>query len=224
MAERHFRETGNAAEVGVHRGGFSKHALTQWSGRYWMIDSWAPRSDGSDDKNDPDPRWHRTNYQIARRAVRPHMHRVELVPSLSVDAARNFSDGFFDWVYIDALHTKQAMLQDLEAWWPKLRAGGLCSGDDYGDRAETEYINATRAKQALRSVSPSGAFWDVPKRYDWGVIRAVSTFARRVGAVLHVSWLHGSGLEDDATPTCYTWPAWYMVKPYAKLSTRFNPV
>ena len=49
----------------------------------------------------------------------------------------------------------------------------------------------------------------------WGVMRATSHFAEEVGATLHVGWLHGNGLLGDRVPTCYLWPHWYMVKPYA---------
>ena len=34
-------------------------------------------------------------------------------------------------MYLDALHTEGALLHDLRAWWPKLRAGGLFCGNDY---------------------------------------------------------------------------------------------
>ena len=61
-----------------------------------------------------------------------------MVPSLSVDAAGKFPEGYFDWLFLDALHTREAVLQDLEAWWPRLRAGGLCSGDDYGERGMSD--------------------------------------------------------------------------------------
>ena len=98
MAERHFHRTGNAVEVGVYRGGFSKHALSLWSGRYWMVDAWSHRKDGSNDKNRPEPEWHQQNFDLARRAVQPHLDRATLVRRLSAEAAQNFSDGFFDCV------------------------------------------------------------------------------------------------------------------------------
>ena len=36
-------------------------------------------------------------------------------------AVSRFADGAFDWLFIDALHTEQALLDDLHAWWPKVR-------------------------------------------------------------------------------------------------------
>lgn len=37
----------------------------------------------------------------------------------------------FDVIYIDASHEYKNVRQDLEAWWPLLRPGGVMFGDDY---------------------------------------------------------------------------------------------
>lgn len=50
----------------------------------------------------------------------------------STDAAELFMDETFDFVYIDADHTYDAVKADLSAWWPKVRPGGVLAGDDYG--------------------------------------------------------------------------------------------
>ena len=44
-------------------------------------------------------------------------------------ASRN---GSLDWVFIDANHTYDAVLADILAWSPKLKASGLLSGHDFG--------------------------------------------------------------------------------------------
>jgi cephalosporin hydroxylase len=38
----------------------------------------------------------------------------------------------FDLVYIDASHLEENVVADLEAWYPKVRAGGLLCGHDWG--------------------------------------------------------------------------------------------
>ena len=81
-------------------------------------------------------------------------------------------------------------------WWPKLRAGGLCSGDDYGDASEAAYINPTVRRNTDVSTN-AGEFWKMPAANQWGVIRAVQEFAMRVGAVLHVGYLHGRYTPDN---------------------------
>ena len=40
-------------------------------------------------------------------------------------------DGFFDFVFIDANHSYEAVREDVAAWAPKVRSGGIVSGHDY---------------------------------------------------------------------------------------------
>ena len=50
---------------------------------------------------------------------------------LSVEASSLFPDDYFDWIYIDALHTYEGVRDDIQYYWPKLRSGGLFSGHDF---------------------------------------------------------------------------------------------
>jgi hypothetical protein len=56
---------------------------------------------------------------------------VEAHRALSVEAAPAFHDESLDFVFIDAAHSFEAVTKDLDAWWPKLRRGGLIAGHDY---------------------------------------------------------------------------------------------
>ncbi|NIL95924.1 MAG: hypothetical protein GTO62_01975, partial [Planctomycetales bacterium] len=47
----------------------------------------------------------------------------------------------FDWVYIDANHTYEGVLADLEASLPKVRPGGLICGHDYTDTPAWQAAN-----------------------------------------------------------------------------------
>ena len=49
----------------------------------------------------------------------------------SIDAAKNFDDNYFDFVYIDADHAYQSVKTDLEAWYPKVKKGGFLAGHDW---------------------------------------------------------------------------------------------
>lgn len=57
--------------------------------------------------------------------------RVQVIREFSDVAAQQFEDNFFDFVYIDADHTKVAVEKDIMAWWPKVRSGGVLAGHDY---------------------------------------------------------------------------------------------
>ena len=49
----------------------------------------------------------------------------------SVDVAKGVADASLDFVYIDADHSLDAVLADLSAWLPKVRAGGVIGGHDF---------------------------------------------------------------------------------------------
>ena len=42
-----------------------------------------------------------------------------------------FADGSLCCVYIDADHTYESVTEDITAWLPKIRAGGVICGHDY---------------------------------------------------------------------------------------------
>jgi hypothetical protein len=46
-------------------------------------------------------------------------------------AADNFADGSLDFVYLDGNHSEPYITQDIEAWTPKVRKGGIVAGHDY---------------------------------------------------------------------------------------------
>jgi hypothetical protein len=70
--------------------------------------------------------------ELAERTRRRMVGRGgDLIRQKSVDGANQFMDNDLDVVYLDGDHTYQGVKQDLEAWWPKVRAGGYLCGDDY---------------------------------------------------------------------------------------------
>ena len=58
--------------------------------------------------------------------------RAKLIREKSWIAADQFADGSFDLVYIDGDHTYEGVKKDLNAWYPKIRVGGIICGDDIG--------------------------------------------------------------------------------------------
>ena len=49
----------------------------------------------------------------------------------SVEAAKLFADNSLDVVYIDASHNYIDVVNDIDAWLPKIKKGGIISGHDY---------------------------------------------------------------------------------------------
>lgn len=59
----------------------------------------------------------------------------------SVFAVRDFKRGKVDFVYIDADHRYEYVLQDIKAWLPKIKKGGWIGGHDYNDDGVKKAVN-----------------------------------------------------------------------------------
>lgn len=82
--------------------------------------------------------------------------QVTIHRKLSAEAAREFPDNYFDWIYIDGDHQYEFVKKDLEFFYPKVKPGGFITGDDYEDRgwwqggvkrAVDEFIASGRAQK-----------------------------------------------------------------------------
>jgi predicted O-methyltransferase YrrM len=67
---------------------------------------------------------------------------LEVIQAESVRAAEEIGDASVDWVFIDALHDYRSVRNDIRAWAPKLKPGGLMSGHDYGRAGVTDAVLA----------------------------------------------------------------------------------
>lgn len=63
--------------------------------------------------------------------------RVEIKRMDTVAAAETVEDDSLDFVFIDADHSYEGCKRDIEAWYPKVRDGGLIAGHDYSDKWPT---------------------------------------------------------------------------------------
>ena len=133
--------TGKAVELGVWRGEFAEHNLNKWRGSmYVLVDLWTSRDTdcvngntslcvyGGNESRSYDKMI--TELRMKRGGSR-FQGRFQMVQNSTLEAARLFPDGHFDWLYLDATHTYAEAKADLEAWYPKVKPGGLVSGHDY---------------------------------------------------------------------------------------------
>lgn len=133
---------GEGVEVGVHRGDFSKLILDSWQGsKLYSVDPWLEFGEDYIDqcnvKQDSQDKLYRET--VAKLA--PFGKRSEIQRTTSKEAAAKFKDAQLDFVYLDAQHQYEAIKQDIDWWWPKVKNGGLLAGHDYLDdtRAAGEY-------------------------------------------------------------------------------------
>jgi hypothetical protein len=121
-------------EIGVLRGEFSRMFLdmSPMIGRHIMIDPWSNSMDKYYDLLDTaDERIAKGRFTQALHSVEAHGSKAMAVQSTSTEAADLFPDAFADLVFIDALHDYMSCMQDMRAWWHKVKPGGVLAGHDY---------------------------------------------------------------------------------------------
>jgi Methyltransferase domain len=112
-------------ELGVASGGFSARLLASPNLLHlYSVDMWSgDRGHGVEE------------YKSAIRALMPFRDRNTCLRMTFDEALDLFPDEHFDLVYVDGYaHTGQQDGKTLATWWPKVKPGGVFSGDDYSQR------------------------------------------------------------------------------------------
>lgn len=138
---------GVVAEIGTFKGIFSQQILdVVQPERLHLIDPWVfqNQADYLSDASNVSDREHEDNYLYVRQRFADAIAsgQVVLHRDFSCEAARRFDDRCFDWIYVDGMHTKEAVAADLKAFQPKMKENGLILGHDYIDHADFGVIDA----------------------------------------------------------------------------------
>lgn len=121
-----------AVEVGVQRGDFSRQLLSTWQGQLVMIDAWERLPNYQDVSNVYNEE-HLQCMAAAQQVAQEFAPRGLIVKAKSPECAGHYADGTLDLVYLDADHSYEAVLADIQVWLPKIRPGGAIAGHDYLD-------------------------------------------------------------------------------------------
>ena len=122
---------GRAVEIGVCWGGLTWYGAQIARDNYSSWVSVDPWEGGSSDLPNG---W---NWQDIYEGFQLNMKDsglddfVEVKRMRSVEAAKTEEDGSLDLVFIDGDHKYECVKEDIEAWWPKLKQGGVMLGHDY---------------------------------------------------------------------------------------------
>ena len=168
-------------EVGVLKGELSKQILSSWGGKLYLVDAWR-HIPGLIDYTNRDHNEQLNNMAHTFMAVYGFDERACMIRESSVSASNLFSPNSLDFVYLDAGHDKKSVKEDLEAWYPKIKNGGMLIGDDY--------FNATIY---LEGVKDSNTVIEVKSTVD--------AFAKFIGKEVHfaktrLSSISGTFIEN----------------------------
>ena len=123
-----------AVEVGVYDGANAEDMMRHGVGFLYLVDPYKAHLNHGMDKDLP-------TYQVTQEEMRlakaltisrlnPWSGKFELMEMTS-EAAANALPNCLDYVYIDAIHSYEAVKKDIALWWPKVRSGGVLGGHDY---------------------------------------------------------------------------------------------
>ena len=122
------------AEIGIERCKMTRSVLRHCGdliNQYWAIEIF--QTTDSHERYRPEniseEEWN-TLYAYACRLMVffPQLHVLRM-PSL--EAVKLFPNRYFDLVFIDSDHRYEPTKNDIEAWLPKVKRGGILSGHDY---------------------------------------------------------------------------------------------
>lgn len=117
------------AEVGVAEGRLSLDFLNGGVEKLYLIDAWETleqKGDGGFSKE-----WHNNNYDGMLSRINPFKIKVTILRGLSHKMSEEIKDNELSMVYIDADHSYEGVKGDLNAFYSKVRSGGIIAGHDY---------------------------------------------------------------------------------------------
>lgn len=157
------------AEIGVWKGAYSaKFCEANPKLHMLCVDPWVSYPAWLDTKNSLPPEEARLfmaeAYRLAHDRLAPL--NCSLIRKFSVDAAKDVKDRSLDFVYVDSNHVYEAVLEDLEAWMPKVKPSGFIAGHDF--RVFTN-------KPTIQVIPAVEAFTKMHKIHPWFVLADEAT-------------------------------------------------
>jgi SAM-dependent methyltransferase len=128
----------------------SKKAIT-----FYCVDTWKGTLTEDGHQTDPDVVNDRL-FEVFNLNLAPFAGYYNPIRSTSVEAASQFENNSLDFIYIDASHEYIDVKNDIQAWLPKLKKGGIIAGDDY---------NSSQVSRAVREFFGNSIV--SPNRFTW---------------------------------------------------------
>ncbi len=99
-------------------------------------------------------------WEKAHKTLGRFEDRIQWLEITSVEAATWVEDRHLDFVFIDAMHTYEAVREDVESWLPKVRTGGLLMGHDFSSRFRG--VKRAVIERFGKELQHVGDIWFVP--------------------------------------------------------------
>ena len=164
--------TGSGVEVGCANGQYTARVAASWRGKeLWMVDPWV-KQDSSIYREITNDITDFNSWMDQCNKLAESDDRIRVMQNLSVDGAKRFQNESLDWVYLDGNHSREAVSDDLAAWWPKIKPGGIIGGHDFVDKDDEGWY--CQVEMAVREwTRKMGLEFHVTNCTSWWVLKPV---------------------------------------------------
>ena len=123
---------GIGVEIGVAGGHFTQQIVKSWKTchKLFAVDLWEHQDEGYNDGCNLSNDVQLERYNQVLKDFSKHKH-VSFLKMWSHIAVNQFYDNHVDFIYLDANHSYQGCMNDLNIWYPKIKKGGIFAGHDY---------------------------------------------------------------------------------------------
>lgn len=117
-------------ELGVAEGYFAAD-IASWINvkKLYAVDLWESHPEIPGDAGNDQP-WHNANYEAAKKRLSPFGDKAVILRGPTTAMAQHIKEQL-DFVNVDACHSYACVKADIEAYWPKLKSGGIMAFHDY---------------------------------------------------------------------------------------------
>lgn len=167
---------GAMAELGVKRGYNARRMFAMMKPTAMhLVDPWAMDVDPEDP--DPKARAERAEFDEYYRQTVEWSNsdeaegKVTVTRNYAVEASSQFSNDYFDFIYVDTADTYDGLFGDLSAYAKKMKSSGILACDDYYDiRYATHKMKMRAERPETRALCMINAANDFCEMYGWEIL------------------------------------------------------
>src|ERR1043165_3393843 len=78
------------------------------------------------------------------------LKQIKMVQTTSLEAVSLYKDNSLDFVFLDNDHSEKYVFEELIAWWPKIKKGGVLAGHDYIEKSWPGVVKAVNRFAKLK--------------------------------------------------------------------------
>jgi len=127
------------AEIGTSKGRYAQWLFSRIKGlKLYCVDPWEVYPRYVEMHDAEGQKIYDEIYEQAK--ARLSGKNVEFIKKYSADAVKDFEDESLDFVYIDANHGFEWVVQDIAEWERKVKFGGIVAGHDYWNSMKRKHL------------------------------------------------------------------------------------